>query len=126
MTTAFFDEKETNELVREYFQNRKNPLLEMNIYTALNKICEDLDFHKKFSTMKEIIKNQEFKILEPNFLLTLHCVAVCCDFINQQVLIVQRSSKRSKLSQLWEFGCAKSVVNKSIKNTLEEEYKEEN
>ena len=121
----FFDEKETNELVNEYFQKQQKFLVKSDIYSELRKICDDLGFSKKFDLITNIIedsRNAELNILEHNFLLKLHCVAVCCDFKHEKILIVKRSANRTKFPQLWEFGCAKAVIEKSIAEIIQEEY----
>lgn len=120
----FFDEAAGNELVNEYLHNKNNFLSGTNVYTALRKICEDLGFAKKLEFIEKIIResHNEELALETKFLLKLHCVAVCCDFKKGRILIAKRNSKRKKLPNFWEFGCAKAVREKSIVETLQEEY----
>ncbi len=80
----YYDEIENSELVKEYLKNKTEPLLKKEMYSdvdyALNKIMQDQKLEDKFDRMDRIIKESQEDLkhlLEPTFLLRLHCVAVC-------------------------------------------------
>lgn len=125
----YYDEKENNELVEAYFANKREPLLASEMYSdvnhALSKILRDQKLEEKFSKINKIIgesQNDEKHLLEPQFLLRLHCVAVCYDKSKKKILIMKRASNREKLPGYWEFGCAKATLEKSLSKQIEEEY----
>lgn len=125
----YYDEKENSELVRAYFENREQSSLKKEMYTdvdyALKKILSDQKLEDKFLRIDEIMKESqkdEKHLLDPKFLLRLHCVAVCYNRETKKILIMKRSKNREKLPGLWEFGCAKGVLEKSLVERIQEEY----
>lgn len=128
----YYDEKENNELVRDYFVNKTAPVLKDKMYSdipfALNKILRDQRLEEKFDRMDKVIEesqNDVRHLLEPNFLLRLHCAAVCYDKNRKKILIMKRSDSRAKLPGHWEFGCAKGKLEKTLIEQIEEEYRED-
>lgn len=125
----YYDEKENNELVKQYFENRVNPELghEMydNVEYALNKILVDQKLEDKFIRIDKIIKDSQADLkhlLDPKFLLKLHCVSVCYD---KKILIMKRADNREKFPGYWEFGCAKGTLEKSLAEQIEDEYRKD-
>lgn len=131
----YYDEKEKNALVEEYFSNRTAPLLneEMykNAYEALSKILLDQNLKGKIEKMNTIIQlsqnsaTVEGNLLEPQFFLRLHCVVVCYDESEMKILIMKRASSRKRYSGQWEFGCAKGTLEMSLCDQIEREYYED-
>lgn len=128
----YYDEKENNELVKQYFENRVNPELghEMydNVEYALNKILVDQKLEDKFIRIDKIIKDSQADLkhlLDPKFLLKLHCVSVCYDKNNKKILIMKRADNREKFPGYWEFGCAKGTLEKSLAEQIEDEYRKD-
>ncbi len=128
----YYDEIENSELVKEYLKNKTEPLLKKEMYSdvdyALNKIMQDQKLEDKFDRMDRIIKESQEDLkhlLEPTFLLRLHCVAVCYDKNKTKVLIMKRAENRKKFPGLWEFGCAKGTLEKPLKEQIEEEYQKD-
>lgn len=126
----YYDEKESSELVKEYFINKTSLLLDSSMYLnidyALRKILIDLNFQDKFLKIDRVIKesqSDEKHLLDPKFLLRLHCVAVCYNKDKKNILIMKRADDREKLPSCWEFGCAKGTLEKSLAEQIEEEYK---
>lgn len=132
----YYDEEETDDLVKEYFTNR-------NSNTAVLKECIEFDDIKK--TFKKILKDRNLtnKIEKITNLIStdskdscgilaqrsltlqeLHCAALCYNDKNE-ILIARRTEKRSCNPGKWEFGCAKSNFNDSIEQCLIYEYKED-
>lgn len=125
-----YDEQENNELVNEYFKNRQKPLLKKymytNVYKALNKILIDQGLNEKLLKIQKVIEYSQHDVahlLEPKFLLQLHCVAVCYDNENEKILIMKRSDNRTKLPSVWEFGCVKATLGKTLVEQITTEYK---
>ena len=125
----YYDERENSKLVDEYFKNRKDPMLQSKMYEdvdyALNKILTDRKLEDKFEKIDKVIEESQNDIkhlLDPKFLLRLHCVAVCFDQSKKKILIMKRSEHRKKLAGLWEFGCAKRRLEKSLVEQIEEDY----
>ena len=128
----YYDEIENSELVKEYLKNKTEPLLKKEMYSdvdyALNKIMQDQKLEDKFDRMDRIIKESQEDLkhlLEPTFLLRLHCVAVCYDKNKTKVLIMKRAENRKKFPGLWEFGWAKGTLEKPLKEQIEEEYQKD-
>lgn len=128
----YYDEKENSELVKAYFLNQEKPTLQSLMYfdidNALKKILIDQKLEDKFLRIDEIIQdsqNDERHLLDPKFLLRLHCVAVCYDKRNKRILIMKRADNREKFPGYWEFGCAKGVLEKSLVDQIQEEYKKD-
>ncbi len=126
----YYDEGEDSELVKLYFKNRINPMLEQEMYDdvdyALKKILKDQQLEDKFDKIDKIIKEsqEDFKhLLDPKFLLRLHCVAVCYDKSNKKILIMKRADNRDKFPSCWEFGCAKGRLETSLVEQIENEYR---
>lgn len=126
----YYDEIENSELVKEYFTNKEKPILEKLMYTdvykALNKILADQCLESKFIKIQKIIEDSDRDIshlLEPKFLLRLHCVAVCYDKKNKRILIMKRLSNKEKFPGLWEFGCAKGTLGRTLAEQTVIEYK---
>ena len=118
-------------LSKEYFLNKEKPILkeEMynDVYGALNKILYDQNLSEKFTKMEKVIEESQNSlmsgdVLEPQFLLRLHCVAVCYDKSTMKILIMKRSGSRKKYPDQWEFGCAKGTLEKSLSEQIEQEY----
>lgn len=128
----YYDERESNELVKSYFENRINSILRHEMYYdvdyALSKILADQQLEDKFAKIDNIIREsqEDFKhLLDPKFLLRLHCVAVCYDKRNKKILIMKRADNREKLPGCWEFGCAKGTLETSLVERIEEEYRKD-
>lgn len=128
----YYDEKENSELVKLYFKNRVDPVLEQKMYFdvvyALNKIMTDQKLEDKFIKMDKLIKEsqQDVKhLLDPKFLLRLHCVSVCYDKSKTKILIMKRANNREKFPGYWEFGCAKGTLETSLAEQIEEEYRKD-
>ena len=128
----YYDERENNELVKSYFENRINSILIQEMYYdvdyALSKILADQQLEDKFAKIDNIIREsqEDFKhLLDPKFLLRLHCVAVCYDKRNKKILIMKRADNREKLPDCWEFGCAKGTLETSLVERIEEEYRKD-
>lgn len=131
----FYDEKKENTLAKEYFSNRERPVLkeEMynDVYGALKKILFDQNLAEKFTKIEKIIEKSQNSptisghLLEPQFFLRLHCVAVCYDKSTMKILIMKRSNSRKKYPSKWEFGCAKGALETSLSVQIEQEYYED-
>lgn len=131
----FYDEKEGNSLVEEYFSNRVEPELKIemykNVYDALSKILIDQNLKGKIEKINTVIQESQNSttingnLLEPKFFLRLHCVAVCYDKSTMKILIMKRADNRRKYSGQWEFGCAKATLEMSLCDQIEEEYLED-
>lgn len=128
----YYDEKENSELVKQYFENRVNPILGQRMYSdvdyALNKILIDQKLEDKLIKIDKIISESQadFKhLLDPKFLLKLHCVSVCYDKNNKKILIMKRADNREKFPGHWEFGCAKGTLETSLADQIEEEYRKD-
>lgn len=128
----YYDEGENSELVKSYFENKINPILEQKMYYdvnyALNKILIDQQLEDKFTKIDKIIKasQEDFKhLLDPKFLLKLHCVAVCYNKSNNKILIMKRADNREKFPGCWEFGCAKGTLETSLAKQIENEYRKD-
>ena len=131
----FYDEKKENTLAKEYFLNRERPVLkeEMynDVYGALKKILFDQNLAEKFTKIEKIIEESQNSptisghLLEPQFFLRLHCVAVCYDKSTMKILIMKRSNSRKKYPSKWEFGCAKGALETSLSVQIEQEYYED-
>lgn len=125
----YYDERKNSKLVNAYFTNRKDPFLQRKMYKdvdyALNKILTDQQLKDKFLKIDRVIEESQSDIkhlLDPKFLLRLHCVAVCFERSKKKILIMKRSENRKKLAGLWEFGCAKGSLEKSLVEQIEEDY----
>lgn len=132
----FYDEVEHNDIVADYLSKEKRIKLAeymyMDVTRALKKILEDRNLETKINTIlskiEEVEKKSQFdcsKEFGVSFLLQLHCVAVCCDFKTQTVLIAKRSSTRGKLPNCWDFGCAKAKKDISLVKQIKEEYQQD-
>lgn len=128
----YYDERENSELVKLYFENRINPMLEQEMYLnvdyALKKILMDQKLENKFIKIDKIIKEsqEEFRhLLDPKFLLRLHCVSVCYDRSKKKILIMKRANNREKFPGYWEFGCARGTLENSLVEQIEEEYRKD-
>jgi len=128
----YYDEIENNELVKSYFENRINPKLRQEMYYnvdyALSKILTDQKLEDKFVKIENVIREsqEDFKhLLDPKFLLRLHCVAVCYNKSNNKILIMKRADYREKFPGYWEFGCAKGTLETSLVERIEEEYRQD-
>lgn len=128
----YYDERENSELVKLYFENRTASLLEPEMYFnvdyALNKILIDQKLEDKFAKIDKIIieSQEDFKhLLDPKFLLRLHCVSVCYDKSKKKILIMKRADNREKFPGCWEFGCAKGTLETSLVEQIEDEYKKD-
>lgn len=126
----YYDEQENNELVNEYFKNRKRPVLKKYMYTniskALEKILIDQELGEKFLKIRNVIQESQHDItslLKPDFFLQLHCVAVCYDREKEKILIMKRSDNRQKLPGVWEFGCVKGTLKNTLVEQIVEDYK---
>lgn len=130
----FYDEEESNDLTKAYFNNKVNPVLEALMYSdvdyALKKILSDQKLEDKLLKIDNIIKesqNDEKGLLNTDFLLELHCVAVCYDENSKKILIMKRASSKPKhkYPDCWEFGCAKALSEKTLVERLKSEYKKD-
>ena len=128
----YYDERENSELVKLYFKSRKDPTLDQELYLdvdyALKKILVDQKLEDKFTKIDKVIEEsqEDFKhLLDPNFLLRLHCVAVCYDKSKKKILIMKRSDNREKFPGCWEFGCAKGTLETSLEKQIKDEYKKD-
>ncbi len=131
----FYDEREGNPLAEEYFSNRANPRLKIemyeNVHDALFKILSDQNLKGKIDKINEVIDESKNSttvsgnLLEPQFFLRLHCVAVCYDKNTMRILIMKRSDNRRKYPGQWEFGCAKGTLERSLCEQIETEYLED-
>ncbi len=128
----YYDEQENSELVKAYFDNRAEPVLERKMYVdvdyALNKILEDQKLEDKFAKIDKTIKESQEdvkRLLDPKFLLNLHCVSVCYDSSKKKILIMKRKEKREKFPGYWEFGCAKGTLETSLAEQIEKEYRKD-
>lgn len=95
---------------------------------ALNKILEDQKLEDKFAKIDKTIKESQEdvkRLLDPKFLLNLHCVSVCYDASKNKILIMKRKDKREKFPGYWEFGCAKGTLETSLAEQIEEEYRKD-
>ena len=126
----YYNEKDNCMLVKEYFSNRTESALNRDMYDdidhALTKILKDQALEDKFIKIDKIIEEsqkEERHLLDPQFWLKLHCVAVCYDKSRTKILIMQRSKNRKKFQGCWEFGCAKGMFEKSLAQQIEDEYK---
>ena len=131
----FYDERKGNPLVEEYFSNKTKPELEIgmykNVHDALFKILIDQNLKGKIDKINAVIDESQNSttvsgnLLEPQFFLRLHCVAVCYDKSTMKILIMKRSDNRRKYSGQWEFGCAKGTLERSLCAQIEKEYFED-
>ncbi len=127
----YYDEIENNDLVKEYFENKHHPLLADHrlyddILYALEKIKCDNGIDRKIAIMHAAISDSHQTVLmEPQYKLYLHCVAVCCDFSKKRILVMKRTGSRKYLAGKWEFGCAKATLQDSLKERIEKEYKDD-
>lgn len=128
----YYDEKENSELVKLYLKNRTEPILEQEMYIdvdyALNKILKDQKLEDKFIKIDRIIKESQedfTHLLDPKFLLRLHCVSVCYDKSKKKILIMKRADNREKFPGYWEFGCAKGTLETSLAEQIEDEYRKD-
>ena len=102
-----------------------------DVYGALKKILFDQNLAEKFTKIEKIIEESQNSptisghLLEPQFFLRLHCVAVCYDKSTMKILIMKRSNSRKKYLSKWEFGCAKGALETSLSVQIEQEYYED-
>ncbi len=129
----YYDEITSSPLSRAYFENRKNKggdlpeYMFSNVHKALNKVIHDQNLEEKMKLICDIINETENdeRTMENEFsskLLEFHCAAVCCDVENKKVLIAKRSDRKF-YPGLWEFGCAKANIEKSLCESIAEDYK---
>ena len=131
----FYDEQQENTLTKEYFSNKEIPELTKEMYNdvhkALGKILNDQNLKSKISKIEEIIQNSPNSaialghLLESQFYLRLHCVAVCYEKETMKILIMKRSDGRKKYPNKWEFGCAKGTLEKTLSKQIEDEYRDD-
>ncbi len=128
----YYDERENSELVKLYIENRIKPTFEREMYFevdyALNKIKTDQKLEDKFRKIDKIIKDSQEDVkhlLNPKFLLRLHCVSVCYDKDKKKILIMKRADNREAFPGCWEFGCAKGTLETSLAEQIEAEYKKD-
>lgn len=135
-----FDEIEENELVREYFFNKKgesklliDSFMFNSVDKALDKILIDRNLSDKIEKIGDVIsktnpsydKNTIDKDYIKVDLMELHCVAVCYNKSTSKILIAKRSDNRNNNASKWEFGCAKASLETSIINTIKDEYEKD-
>lgn len=99
----------------------------LDVYKALGKIIEDQKLGGKLQQIHKVINETENDVIAvenefDNRLLEFHCAAVCCDVDSKRVLIVKRNNRKF-FPGLWEFGCAKASVDKSLCDSIKEDYK---
>lgn len=129
----YYDEAISSLLSKAYFENRKGVGVDLpaymflDVHKALNKVAEDQNLETKIELINRIINETENdeKAMENAFsskLLEFHCAAVCCDVKNRKILIAKRNDRKF-YPGLWEFGCAKANIEKSLCESIIEDYK---
>jgi hypothetical protein len=91
---------------------------------TFDRIIRDNNLQNKIKRIKENLKSSTIKPLQ-QFKLELHCAVVCYhkdSENNIEVLILKRSSKRNHKPNVWEFGCAKAEIDKTLIETIKKEY----
>lgn len=102
-----------------------------NVHDALSKILIDQNLTGKIEKINTVIQESQNSttvngnLLEPQFFLKLHCVAICYDKSTMKILIMKRADNRRKYSVQWEFGCAKSTLEMTLCDQIEKEYFED-
>ncbi len=132
-----FDACDESDLIKEYYDNRddkkerviRDNKMYKDAYFALNKILIDRGLSEKVEGLRKLIKDASFdqtRYIDME-LLQLHCVAVCFKRNGDQIkiLVAKRLETREKCRGLWEFGCAKAVLDKSIAQRIKDEYKQD-
>ena len=134
--TFEYDSGAQNELIKEYIYIRDNRtdlkyVHDITMYTdvirALNKILDDIRLRPKIEQIDQSIRNADRKrkdYLKPQTL-ELHCVAVCYNVENKQILVAKRADNRETESGKWEFGCAKASKENTLKESIINDYKED-
>lgn len=119
----------TYKRLKGVWQNRLYPIIwYYDVDYALSKILIDQQLKDKFVKIDDIIREsqEDFQhLLDPKFLLRLHCVAVCYDKCKNKVLIMKRANSREKFPGVWEFGCARGTLETSLAEQIEEEYRKD-
>lgn len=133
-----FDACDESDLIKEYYDNRdadkkKDIIRDGRMYTetyyALNKILQDRELTEKMERLQQLIKeaiHDQTRYINTEFM-QIHCVAVCYKEVegNIKILAAKRKNDREKYGGKWEFGCAKAVIDKSIAEKIQEEYKQD-
>lgn len=133
-----FDECDENELIKEYYDNRKHDkdnkiIHDIRMYTepyfALKKILLDRGLSEKIEIFHNLIKtstHDQTKYIDTSKM-QIHCAAVCFkkDMDGIKILVAKRSESKKRFSGQWEFGCVKAVSDKTISQKLIEDYKKD-
>lgn len=130
-----YDECSRNDLVKEYYENRDNESRLRKVISdermfdqvdvALQRILDDMNLTNKIEKIQNAIKKADIvnkEYVKPS-LLEMHCVAVCYSQKHKAVLVAKRKSNREYESGKWEFGCAKAKKEKTLYESIQEEYK---
>lgn len=132
-----YDEINSNELVEEYINKKYNNIIINNKdningnknLSIINKIARDMKIEEKIRFMYSYIENNKGSKMDNLFygFPRLQVVAVCYRINNDlpEILIAKRSKKRKVLPNTWEFGGAKSVLDKTLVDSAINEYKED-
>lgn len=115
-----YDAKMTNEHVREYLNNK------LDTSSEIKKMARDLGLADKIKILQNKIDEHFIDIndlLYEENELTLHLVAVACNFVDKTIFIARRIETKRILPGKWEFGCAKADRNENLIETLKNAYK---
>ncbi|UZP03335.1 hypothetical protein JW813_16745 [Clostridium botulinum] len=121
-----YDEYDSSEIAKDLHINNQK----LEPISKLKKILTEANIlDTKIIPIMDIINssNKESYIEHPSILenmIELYCSAVCFNPEDNTILIAKRSKNKRSPSQ-WEFGCIKSTKNNTIKECLENFYKDE-
>jgi len=124
----FYDEYYTNDLVKEFIDDKYKYLTTTTNNTSfqkLDKIVNDNNIKYKAALLEKKINgaNKAKKLIQGNKLLEVHCVAICYNILKQKVLMLKRSTDLSNYAGKWEFGCSTITNNMTFKDNLNKDYK---
>lgn len=129
-----YDAYDENDLMKEYFNNTQGEneiIRDQRMFSdpnyAIQKIKTDRGLARKLERIKSVISNSTHsrtKYVDPESM-QIHCAAVCYKIEDDQIkiLVFKRSEDRKRFPGMWEFGCSKAQIDKTISDRLKEEYK---
>lgn len=125
----FYDEYYTDEITKEYIDNKYCKVRFNNINTSfqkLRKIAEDRNMLKKIEDLEELLKknNKSDKLMGGNNYLEVHCVAIVVNLKENTVLMFKRAESANKHSGEWEFGFCQIQSGQTFKDNIEKDYKQ--
>lgn len=136
-----YDEYENNVYIKAYLFRKQNlkgednieypfchsPINMYDIKIALKKIEEDQGLKDKFTKLDSMLKDDDSLFLNKEnseSSLELHCAVVCYDCNSKSIMVLKRNEDHRSNCNAWEFGCAKVMGFKSIKEEVKSYYKE--